>query len=142
MSSVSLSYWWNRYAAIPYKDGGRSRSGCDCWGLVRLVYDDVFGITLFDEPSAGLSFRQQGIKLAEGKKTNGVFIELLPDDAPDDGDLVVLLVGGLACHVGVVCDRGQSFLHSIGRAGTVIERLDSLRWKDRIDSFWRVAVDS
>lgn len=26
--------------------GGNTRKGCDCWGLLRLVYADVFGVEL------------------------------------------------------------------------------------------------
>jgi len=36
--------WYNKYIGIPYQEKGRSETGVDCWGLVKLVYEKDFNI--------------------------------------------------------------------------------------------------
>ncbi len=43
---MRLPGWAGAYVGIPYVTGGRAREGCDCWGLVRLVYADVLRVAL------------------------------------------------------------------------------------------------
>lgn len=38
--------WVERYLAIPFKDRGRDAKGCDCFGLVRLVFAERCNIEL------------------------------------------------------------------------------------------------
>ncbi len=40
------SAWTTKYLDIKYVPGGRRASGCDCWGLVCLVYSQELGIEL------------------------------------------------------------------------------------------------
>lgn len=53
------------------------------------------------------------------------------------GDLVVLSIGGIPAHIGLYAGEGL-MLHSMDETGAVLERLDSLRWRNRIYGYWRI----
>ncbi len=38
--------WANAYVGLPWRERGRDRCGCDCWGLVRLVLAEQRGVVL------------------------------------------------------------------------------------------------
>lgn len=43
---MSAASWWEEYLDIPFAEGGRTRAGCDCWGLARLVWAEQRGVLL------------------------------------------------------------------------------------------------
>ncbi len=61
---------FERYLAIPFKDKGRGFDGCDCWGLVWLIYKTELGIDLpaFSEVSAAelLAIARCSVSAVEG----------------------------------------------------------------------------
>lgn len=82
---------FERYLAIPYRKGGRTWDGCDCWGLVRLVLKEERGIILpsFDSVSTSEDFGRLRLMFTHVEK-------------PEDFDLVDLRVRGpFFAHVGL-----------------------------------------
>ena len=41
-----IAPWAAAYVGLPYRAQGRTRQGCDCFGLARLVLSDIYGVTL------------------------------------------------------------------------------------------------
>lgn len=131
-----MNTWWNKYVGIPYAPGMSSRDGCDCWGLVRLVYREEFGTLL---PGAVLDVTPGEVPSA------GVVapvLELARDafwertSVPMPGDVVVLRVRGYDSHVGIVTTPGY-MLHVREGHDAVIESYDRRFWKNAFQGVYR-----
>jgi cell wall-associated NlpC family hydrolase len=123
---------FDKYVGIPWLDGGRTRAGVDCWGLFRLVYDEVLGVELpsFSEDYTTALDRQVIGKLIEGGKDSWTPIQL-----PDPGDGALLYIANRA-HIGVVVGNGY-MLHIEKGAGSVIESYYSMRIQQMLEGFYR-----
>ena len=123
MKSLGDCGWLNAYVGIPYVFGGRDRSGLDCYGLVKLIYQDQYGETL---PDWQTDIQNLSIRDAEfDKAINGSDWD--EHEEPCDGDFVVCRSKRLAHHMGVYF--GGGVLHCCDGAGVVYEPLS--RFKDK-----------
>nr|BDD44770.1 tail assembly protein [bacterium] len=121
-----------KYIRIPYLDRGRDESGCDCWGLVRLVLENEFGKTLPD-----LDYESAEIVEDRLFDVSVAAVDAEEVKHPENGDVVLIRGGLLPQHIGVFVD-GQ-VLHTAKGMGTVCERLSSPRLRGRIKGYYRVA---
>ncbi|MFN7115025.1 MAG: C40 family peptidase [Alphaproteobacteria bacterium] len=132
---MPVPIWAGRYIGLPFRDHGRDRSGLDCWGLVRLVMAEQFGIAL---PSLSGEY-EHTLALDD---ISGVIRAQIPawhaldSGAEHCGDVVVLRLHGQPLHVGIVLGD-RHMLHVEARIDSAIERYDQTRWKDRIYGFYR-----
>lgn len=128
--------WVAEYIGIPYLEHGRSRSGCDCWGLVRMVLTEHFSHVL---PSLSEEYESVNSELTAAlidRHKPTVQAERVDEFFP--GDIVVFRVLGLPSHVGVIV--GPNYVLHIERgAASIAERLDSRRICSRIEGIYRVA---
>jgi len=128
--------WWDKYQSIPFVEYGRGVSGCDCWGLARLIEREEFNKNL---PSYIDSYNGYG-------RSNGI-PQAISDNVKNyvpikyglesSGDLVLISVSGLFVHIGVVTELG-SFIHSVSEeVGVLIESYKSFKYRNRVE-FCRV----
>ena len=124
---------FEKYVGIPFRDHGRDAGGCDCWGLVRLVYREQFGIELSDIGPLYRDTRDIGGMVQ-------VYYDQAPKwdevKAPGAGDVVLLNVMNAPVHVGVVIAPGL-MLHVERGLDAVVERFDGSVWKNRVRGFYR-----
>ncbi|AHX01183.1 putative tail structure protein [Nitrincola phage 1M3-16] len=126
------------YIGIPWKTGGRDvrkDGGLDCWGLVRKIYEDKFNITL--PPFTGIttknSYKECSTQFELEKDKDTDFIEV---DDPRKGDIALFTIAGHPIHVGIVLADNQ-FIHMDDKAGCSIENYKGMKWKSRLQGFYR-----
>ncbi|MBE0598442.1 MAG: C40 family peptidase [Desulfuromonadales bacterium] len=127
-----LPPWAAEYVGIPFAEHGRDRCGCDCWGLVRLVLAERFGVEVSDFEAYRDSRDGAAIEArirAEQERWAAV-------SEPSPGDVVVLRIAGRPHHLGVVI-APSVMLHVERGIDSCIESYDGPLWRNRIDGFWR-----
>jgi cell wall-associated NlpC family hydrolase len=87
-------HWIYKYLSIPWVAGGRDWQGVDCWGLLRLVYKEEFGIELPEIP--GLPAKLLNEIVEQEKKTSWTEIS-----KPIDGCGVAMSKKTILHHVGI-----------------------------------------
>jgi len=117
MRSIGDMAWLNEYIGIPYVFGGRTREGLDCYGLVKLIYQEQYAETLPDWQTDVLDLKVRDSEFAKAV-TGGEFKEKRP---PDDGDFVICYRTRAAHHLGLFFAGGV--IHCMDSIGVVYEPL-------------------
>jgi len=125
--------WVENYIGIPFETHGRTPSGCDCWGLVKLVLEEQFGIIVN-------GFEQSYKSINDTAAIAGIccreVLNWKPVTTPQAGDVILLRMKGMPQHVGIVVADGW-MLHSEINKNAVVERYGTSIWKNRILGYYR-----
>lgn len=129
-SSIDLS----RFVGIPYIDKGTDPAkGLDCWQLVKHFYAAVLGKTIPDY----MAFYESSKDMEEASKCIEQAIpSWLRVEAPQLGDVLVFRILQKPWHTGIYIGDGK-MLHTDEGHGSVIEPIDSMRWKNRLYGAYR-----
>lgn len=124
--------WVRSYIGIEFAERGRDRDGADCWGGVRLIYAERFGIML---PSyVDVDDNDQVGVVAAMEIGSGRWV---PIDAPElVGDVGLFRAVGGRRHVGMAVDRARMFHVERGVAAAV-EPWGGSVWGDRCLGWYR-----
>ena len=129
---------FDEYLSIPYKPLGTTRSGCDCWGLVRLILSEKFNIELPKQTDLIKKAMRTGQVGDHNLWANGW--KILPDwRQTETSDIlriksIHLFDDGheelVSNHIGVVINKNK-VMHTGQRTGVVVDKMDTefFRWR-------------
>lgn len=142
---MDVPSWVDSYVGIPYREGGRGDGEFDCWGLVRLISEEVFGNALppFEDRlwTGTINQRDLGAWMSEtAREYKAVWLpehgrECLPSVCRA-GDVVLLRVNGVPVHVGIIA-QWPWIVHTEISQDSCVESLEGLRWSRRLVGVYR-----
>lgn len=129
--------WVSKYIGIPFVSNGRAAEGCDCYGLVRLVLRNEYGIDL---PLLSNDYNDS-LNVEETKK---LFAEHRPVllaqklTVPREKAVVILKERGAAAHIGIFAGNGY-ILHTGIKTGCICQRETHPALRGRMEGYYSVS---
>ncbi len=120
------------WLGTPYHDQASVRGvGCDCLGLVRGVWREVFGSEPLPLPPYSRDWGETGTIEPLAEAARRVMPEIAVTNVPA-GALILfrMRTGAVAKHCGILCSPDH-FIHAYERTGTVEVLLD-YAWRRRL----------
>jgi probable lipoprotein NlpC len=115
---------YRRWEGTDHLLGGDDRSGIDCSGFVKAVYQDLFRIDL---PRTTKEQARLGVPIMFQDMRAGDLVFFRPPDYPR--------------HVGIYLSEGQ-FVHASKSQGVIISPIDPIYWKRHFWTARRILTDS
>ena len=118
---------------IPFVEGGRDKSGLDCWGLVTLIYSYVFPDFILPDINVHCG-------ISESKEIDNVASFTKSNFTKTDKELysIILIKHNdpiYVNHVGVYLG-GSKFIHTRKKIGVNIDTIESMAWKRKIEGYY------
>lgn len=122
---------FEKYINIKYKQGGRDKEGCDCYGLVKLIYEKERGIILPDFNDIVFDGKLWYDKFNEIDRRIGKgLVEVQPPFSLYDGIIFYSEKGRvIADHIGMWIGNNR-FIHVGEKHSSRLDRFEG-SWKSR-----------
>lgn len=123
---------------VKFKDKGRDYEGWDCYAPVRCCFKDVLGIEL---PSFIDDYVNAGNDKASRRVIHDIILSQklywIKVEKPQAFDVILFRLGNTETHLGLMVDKNR-FIHCEKKINTIIERIDSAIWRNRIEGIYRL----
>ena len=126
-----LNFEYADLVGKPFRDGGRGPDAYDCWGLAKEVFTRAGWRNLPDYPISCYDAANISRQIDEERPQ---WIRL---DAPEAPCLIAIRFNTvrLVNHCAVYIGNGK-MLHIREKTAAVIERIDSIMWRRRIEGYY------
>jgi len=132
-----IASWAGEYVGIPFVEHGRTRRGCDCFGLYRLALGEKFGKWLPEWKDGYDDFKDSG-NLARLIDDGLSLIQAAPVEKPIVGDIVQVRYFGDGQHIGMYVGDGMVLHSSRLQKYSCIEKLSDPKIRSRIAGYFRI----
>ncbi|OJF92663.1 phage tail protein [Rhizobium sp. 58] len=130
-----MSHWTDRYIGLPHLDLGRTREGCDCYGLARIIFEQELGISLPDYRGyANCDERNEITALISGAALSPMWAPVAGQAAAYD--IALFNRGRYASHIGIVASPGL-MVHMAEAEHSRLEHYRSGLWSHRLVGHYR-----
>ena len=134
----NIPEWVGQYIGLPYAEGGRTREGIDCWGLIVLVLREQFNVVVPSYDHMKYSGHECAKELGEFfNKEKVSWTELEVDEAKTGDGLLIRMIGH-PIHAAIVV-APDIMLHIEEGINSVWEEFNTFQWRKRIVKAYRYA---
>ncbi|QFQ88274.1 phage tail protein [Paracoccus kondratievae] len=128
--------WSDRFIGIPYLDLGRTRAGCDCWGLACVIYREELGISL-PEYLGDYASPDELAEVAALIDRDRASLLWVPVSGPAMAfDIALFRRGRWSSHVGIVIRHGL-MIHMVADDHAKVQTYRDGPYKHRFQGHYR-----
>lgn len=130
--------WVNKYIKIPFVEHGRAEEGCDCWGLVKIIYEKELGIklpSLLDYKDTKDRFSISALVEAE----KNIQWDQINEGQEKEFDVLIFRILNVPTHVGLVYKKDTMIHCEKGKGTYLTEYNKEHHWKKRLYGIFRHA---
>lgn len=141
--ALKVQHLAEQWIGTPYRHQGSGKQiGCDCLGLVRGIWREVYGEEPEEPPAYAPDWAERGSHDALYDAACRYFSAPIKIDQMQGGDLLLFRwrAGHAAKHLGIYCGN-SAFIHAYEQSGVVLSPLVP-QWRSKIAAVFRFPLRS